>query len=433
MRFIISILLLIITSTSFSQRSDFTNRINKRLSEMFKDSVSDWKSLIAEAQKKDKHIYIHWVDLNNSSIGSDYEKIFFSKEVASFLDSNFISINIKNKDYYPSEYIYTKLNKDFVDSLKRMCNLNHWQTHIIIDKNGTPIYKFTFSFSDSNFLLQSLQRALKGEGLYYPLLDKYKKGNREPEFVRRLCYAARGANEDCIGILKSFIESYPNGKLFTKENGGVIYEFAESGLFWSHHLCFDNLFQNRKKWYKLLGKEKVDRRIVEIQCEEFSYLIGFPLRKIQSSILLEKAKKEYSNKFSSFKEYDSIVISKSSCEYLYREKDWKNFLVSLNNYINNYKGFEEDSDKINDYTWEVFKNSGDVHLLNRTLKWGKVKLSKSKNHYYLDTYANLQYKLGNKRAAIKYETKAIELSSGKEKQNYQAVLLKMKNNENTWL
>lgn len=432
MRFIISFLFLIFFSTSFSQRSDFTNRINKRLSEMFEDSVSSWSSLIAKAQEKNKYIFIHWVNVSGGSVGSDYNEFFFPKEVSTFLDSNFILISIKNSQYSASEYIYTKLNQDFIDSLKRMCNLDHWQAKIILDKNGKPLYKNSYSYLDSNSFLQSLQRVLKGEESYYPLLNEYKQGNRKPEFIRKLCYAARGANENFVTILKSFIESYPNQKLFTKENGEVIYEFAKSDLFWSYEICFNNLFQNRTQWYKVLGKEKVDRRIIEMQCEEFSYLIGFPFRKTQPNILLEKGKEEYFKKFTAFKEYDSIVINRSACRYLYQEKAWTDFLLSLNSYIKNYNGFAEEEDIINDYTWGVFKHSNDKHLLKRTLKWCKDKLSKSKNHYYIDTYANLQYKLGKKRIAMKYETKAVILSTGKEKSGYETTLQKMKSNEPTW-
>ncbi|HSN48984.1 MAG TPA: hypothetical protein VLR29_09500, partial [Flavobacterium sp.] len=65
-------------------------------------------------------------------------------------------------------------------------------------------------------------------------------------------------------------------------------------------------------------------------------------------------------------------------------------------------------------------------------KWCKSKLSKSKNHYYLDTYANLVYKIGNKSEAIKYETMAIELSDGNERNGYEITLQKMINGQQTW-
>ena len=56
----------------------------------------------------------------------------------------------------------------------------------------------------------------------------------------------------------------------------------------------------------------------------------------------------------------------------------------------------------------------------------------SNNSLYLDTYANLLYKLGQRNEAMKYETKAIKLATGKYIDEFKATLLKMKQNEKTW-
>ncbi len=48
-------------------------------------------------------------------------------------------------------------------------------------------------------------------------------------------------------------------------------------------------------------------------------------------------------------------------------------------------------------------------------------------HYaFMDTYANLLYKLGRKDEAIKWEEKALALCPEKEKKAFEATLIKMK-------
>ena len=51
---------------------------------------------------------------------------------------------------------------------------------------------------------------------------------------------------------------------------------------------------------------------------------------------------------------------------------------------------------------------------------------------YIDTYANLLYKLGKKDEAITWEQKALDLAPEGEKKSYEETLDKMKKGEKTW-
>jgi hypothetical protein len=87
----------------------------------------------------------------------------------------------------------------------------------------------------------------------------------------------------------------------------------------------------------------------------------------------------------------------------------------------------------NAMAWDVVtKNNTDKNLLQKALKWAKLTNELSpENHYYLDTYANLEYFLGNKESALKLESKAIQLATDSEYKNlkgYQETLEKMKLN-----
>lgn len=53
--------------------------------------------------------------------------------------------------------------------------------------------------------------------------------------------------------------------LFTKANGALINDYA--------HILFDdcskNLFLNKNQWYRIMGKEKVDHKIIDLLCQDF--------------------------------------------------------------------------------------------------------------------------------------------------------------------
>ncbi|WP_417785155.1 hypothetical protein [Tenacibaculum sp.] len=105
-----------------------------------------------------------------------------------------------------------------------------------------------------------------------------------------------------------------------------------------------------------------------------------------------------------------------TCNCLYID-DFKYYLTILGNAM----------------AWNVVtKNNTNKDLLQKALKWSKLTNELSpKNHHYLDTYANLEYFLGNKKRAIELESKAIHLATDSKHKNlkeYQETLKKMKLN-----
>jgi hypothetical protein len=66
------------------------------------------------------------------------------------------------------------------------------------------------------------------------------------------------------------------------------------------------------------------------------------------------------------------------------------------------------------------------------LDWSKRSFNDKPIPGYMDTYANILYKMGKKDDAITWEQKAADLSAGDEKAGYQSTIEKMKKGEKTW-
>jgi len=93
------------------------------------------------------------------------------------------------------------------------------------------------------------------------------------------------------------------------------------------------------------------------------------------------------------------------------------------------------SQALNDVAWGFFEKVTDIKALENALRWSKRSLEiYPDNHYYLDTYANLLYKLGQNEEAIAKETEALRI--GKEAKAdtkvYEKTLVKMKAGEKIW-
>src|SRR5690606_22555513 len=138
---------------------------------------------------------------------------------------------------------------------------------------------------------------------YYPLLNEYRKGNRKANFIREFHRAYQCAVffhvEDTVRIFEEFIKAHPEKSLFTKANGKLIYENADLMLY---SVCSRNLFLNRNEWYKIIGRQKVDDRIIELLVSDFEMTALLENNYDDKNKSFEKTKEGYLIKRSEYKE-----------------------------------------------------------------------------------------------------------------------------------
>jgi predicted Zn-dependent protease len=80
----------------------------------------------------------------------------------------------------------------------------------------------------------------------------------------------------------------------------------------------------------------------------------------------------------------------------------------------------------------IFKYSQDTDILKKAVGWMSIIISKYPgDDSFIDTYANLLYKIGRKSEAIEWEEKAVMLAP--KNNSLKATLAKMKANAPTWL
>jgi len=124
--------------------------------------------------------------------------------------------------------------------------------------------------------------------------------------------------------------------------------------------------------------------------------------------------------------------------------DWRKFGAAFNEEIENFRltsgsnllgGSFGDSWTLNTTAWDVFQNCNDKKLLKKAVKWINlaIYLCADKNvlPQYLDTKANIFYKMGKLIEAIQFENSAIALDHGNKE--FQSTITKMHSNVPTWL
>jgi predicted ATP-binding protein involved in virulence len=145
-------------------------------------------------------------------------------------------------------------------------------------------------------------------------------------------------------------------------------------------------------------------------------------------ISMAQVKKDLNNKQSERKRLDSLI----------------SFYSSNNDMDNQIKYTVEKYDKLgidtagldrvytNNTIYEVlFMYSDDTTVLKKSADWMKLIIdSEPPTASHMDTYANVLYKLGRKKSAIAWQTKACALEPNDAQLSI--TLEKMKNNQPTW-
>jgi len=192
---------------------------------------------------------------------------------------------------------------------------------------------------------------------------------------------------------------------------------------------FKLMLANINNFESVLGKKEIKIRLMDMIIEaQFSANINswgkWDLKKWNAySISLKK-------KYSAFSE---DLLFKIKVAFFRNENRWDEYSEIITKYA---KGQPLSEDELNEYAWAVFSNCNDSKVLEKALVWSKKSFTRQTKIEpgYIDTYANILYKLGRKKEALQWEIKAqkIAIEQGADKNWGQDVIDKIIKGEKTW-
>ncbi|UPK71796.1 glycoside hydrolase family 2 protein [Chitinophaga filiformis] len=265
--------------------------------------------------------------------------------------------------------------------------------------------------------LFSIRNAAEQDSIYEEEMRKFKVGSKDSLLLRRISIFARAKNDAKTADVASnqYIESLVDP--FQWHNLKFIVSFTDE----SKDVGFNFLLRNYQLIDSILGENIGENALLTICYNE-------ELKPLEMS--------EKPNWDSSEKRILSKYGIVGHIFYLNRkamlavDRDIRTFVSAKNTLHERYPGSISPVDMNND-AWTVFEKSDDKGLLSTALGWVKKAISmEEENAAYIDTYANLLYKLGSKKEAISNQEKAVRLAP-KEK-SYLTTLSKMKEGGQTW-
>ena len=125
------------------------------------------------------------------------------------------------------------------------------------------------------------------------------------------------------------------------------------------------------------------------------------------------------------------AIAQGKVMYCLYNNNWSAFQEAVVAYMKKY-GAHANPDQLNEFAWDIFQHCPDMTCVSEALEWSKRSFKDNQNPGFMDTYANILYKMGRKDEAVTWEEKALALVPAAEGSNYRQTLDKMKKGEKTW-
>lgn len=386
---------------------------------LFQHNLS-WQAVQAKAKAQKKFIFMDCFTTWCGPCRYMSKEVFPLAETGNALNKNFISVKVQ-LDTTANDNAEVKSWYKAGHDIAEKYEVHAYPTYLFFDPNGKLVHRAVGS-SDAATFITKANNALKPETQYYTLLAKYNGGKKDSAFLRSLANASMDAYDMENGnkIANEYFATQSN--LYTETNLKMLQNFTNS----SADKGFDIMLHHAAEADKVLGEGASESIVSNIILQENVYpTFGNDSAATPNWDSLNNAIKV------KYPAYADEIVAKAKTIWYQHVKDWNNFKITVVNYMDAY-GDKASTFQKNEFAWGIFQNCNDMACVEKALEWSKQSFAKDSVPGYIDTYANLLYKLGRKDEAIEWETKAANLTVEGDKKGYYDVIEKMKKGEKTW-
>jgi len=349
----------------------------------FSDSIS--KDIYEKAKQTNKLIFVDAYATWCGPCKWLAKTVFTNDTVADFFNSNFINLSIDAEK---------EVNLEFA----KKHEIRAYPTLLFLDADENIIHISVGAMPAKN-LIELALKALNPYENFASLSNQFNSGKIDSSFINTYLTALKKLYRNYDDVANSYFKTIPTEELKLQPNKNMIYKFVSNTK--SREYQF---FENNLDLFSEFGSAKeIDAKIIrDYMSPVFPILYAENVDKTK----YESFKNEILNLSTKYKDK---IIAKLDMMYFDRIGDWEKYseLVIKTTNID-----DSDAGYLNSIAWQFFEKEKDKKKLQLALGWAKKSVESEKSPANLDTYANLQFKLGNKTEAIKLEEEAISL--GKE-------------------
>ncbi len=379
-----------------------------------------WTQIKEKAKKEKKYIFVDCFTTWCGPCKYMSNTIFPQPKVGDFFNSKFVNAKIQmDKTKSDNEEVqswYTEAAR-----FEKEYNIKAYPTFLIFNPNGELVHRIVGGGEADQFIARA-KEGLDPQTQYYSLLKKFESAPNNIAVAKSLAKAAESAydQENQKKAQAAIINSLTEKELFEKENLEMLLKSASSSDTKSYQL----ISKNRAKIDEIMGPGTVNKTLAMILMNEqvlskIKQDQNLDINILQDELAQSHADIDMTEMFVRFKP-----------QFYFSKKDWPAFKESVESFL---AKTDVAPLQLNSFAWTIFENCDDNSCIEAALTWSEKSLEDDKNNSaFLDTYANLLYKKGDKDNAILTQEKAVATADEDSKQELQVNLDKMKKGEPTW-
>jgi len=221
-----------------------------------------WQQVKEKAKAENRYIFIDCFTTWCGPCRYMSANIFPLEEVGNVFNDKFISIKIQlDSTANDNEEVKSWFKDAF--AIAKEYNVRAYPTYLFFDPNGAIVHRAVGS-SDAKEFIAKAENALNPDKQYYALINQYKKGNKEPAFLKKAALAAMDAYDMDNGEVISNEYLATQKDLYTKENLDFISNFTLS----NKDVGFGLMLKNPAKVDAVLGEGKAEQLVQQIILKE---------------------------------------------------------------------------------------------------------------------------------------------------------------------
>lgn len=363
----------------------------------------DFNKALSLAAQEDKMVFIDFYTTWCAPCKKLENLVFQNDSIKNILKKDFILLKYNAED-------------DSVYNLSKKHHISSYPTGLILNKRGYVVNR-SYGFSGENF--QSLSTSViefTKESSALNAKNKIIKGysntidiTKYPQFY--IDYINRTNTKIRTSVVNEYWRSRED--VFSEEYFSTLLYFANEAA----DSIAEDALANKANYTELYGTTDVETLMYFLTSGKFKRAIS-EKDQLKYDEAVHFARKALS------KEWIDDVVSSFERKFLIVQDKWEQVFTLYENQKNEGK---LSNGAINHFCWDIYKKCNDLQVIDKCLIWMKQVTEEEPFYAYLDTYAFLLYKSGDKTETKRIAQLAIEAAKKENEstKNLEALLKKL--------
>lgn len=343
-----------------------------------------WQEALSKAKAENKLIFLdaYAVWCEPCKVMEAYT--FTDQEVGTFYNEQFVNYRMDMEDYPGVE-------------VAELYQVGVYPSLLFINGNGEVIHRGCGSLDATQFLALG-EEALDSEMNLASYERRYDEGDRSAEFMIDYLDLLEIICLNAEAFASDYLAGLPREQLM-EETGWAVLASYQWDIFSNE---FQYLMKNKKAFEESIGVQAVHAKLYDTflaqyqEVYESEELHDFGMRSLMHAL-----------KQTSFSGSDTLT-SMMNLHYAEYNENWDDFAENAIDLVG-MTGLSDPAE-LSELAWKFYLFIGNKNQLEIASGWAKQAVDAMPEPSIIDTYASLQYKLGNRKKAVELEKRALELA-----------------------